>query len=310
MSTGANNRWWYVEQSDKTAIPATPAWKEFLRNSGQITDERGVNESERIGKPYRQCVRLGAATVGGEGAIELSYGDYDDFLEALMGGTWAADTPVAGTDQLKMGTTRRYFAFANEFEDFSGSDKFIYSLGNEVSSFELTVESEAQVTGSFTFVGLTKDESKNDEVTGSTYTDATGNCAFDSFSGDVKIDTVSTSIITSLSLTIEKNLEAKRSIGSKFARDHNPGIRSITGSMTQHFDNLTEYNKFLAETAFELDVTLSSTAGDLRILAENCKYTALQYEVGGQGEITASGEFSALYDDTASTELTLERTAP
>ncbi|MGB1297284.1 MAG: phage tail tube protein [Psychrobium sp.] len=300
MSTGANNKWWYIEQVDKAVIPATPNWKEFLRNSGQITIEKSVNESERIGKPYRSCVRLGSTTVGGEGSIELSYGDYDDFLEALLGGTWAGD-------ELKLGDERRYFAFANEYSDFASADKFIYSLGNEVSSFELSVESESQVTGSFSFAGLTSDESKNDEVTGSTYTAATGNCAFDSFSGDVKIDTVSTSIITSISLSIEKNLEAKRSIGSKYARDNNTGVRSVTGSATLHFDDLVEYKKFESETAVELDLTLSSTAGDLNFLLENVKYTSAQPEVGGAGEVTLSVEFSALYDVSSQTELTITR---
>ena len=109
-------------------------------------------------------MRQGAYKITGDIGIEMSYGAYDDWLEALFGGTWTANV-------LKAGTTRRSFTMERKFADIS-DDPYFRFTGVELDKLSLTINSNAIVKGSFSVLG-SAGVLDTTIVAGATYTAAT-----------------------------------------------------------------------------------------------------------------------------------------
>ena len=98
-ATGARTSQYYVEEVDCGVTPPTPAWQPLRYTAGvpQLTKD-SVQSQELDGSREVADIRLGQNQAAAEFAIELSYGSYDDWLEAALGGTWAAGTTESGID--------------------------------------------------------------------------------------------------------------------------------------------------------------------------------------------------------------------
>ena len=89
-----------VVEATYGTTPATPAFKTIRHAGTTLALAKGSMLSDEI-RSDRQIYdyRHGNRQTGGEITGELSYGSYDDFLEAVLGGTWAAKAApyTAGT---------------------------------------------------------------------------------------------------------------------------------------------------------------------------------------------------------------------
>jgi hypothetical protein len=83
--------------------PTTPVLKPIRHTGTTLGLSKDAIESEEL-RQDRQVAnfRHGNKSVAGDVNVELSYGTFDDLIEATLAGTWA-------TDVLKAGTTRRSF---------------------------------------------------------------------------------------------------------------------------------------------------------------------------------------------------------
>ncbi len=91
MSDSSRHALFSVRESVYGTTPTTPAFK-TVRHTGTTL---GLSKSTIISQELRADrqiadYRHGTRQVGGDISTELSYGSYDDQLEALLGGTWAA----------------------------------------------------------------------------------------------------------------------------------------------------------------------------------------------------------------------------
>lgn len=96
MANGDLFQMTYVPESTYGTTPAAGSWKTLRLVSDGITAEPETTISEEIAG-----VNVGPAdllflglTVGGDNSIEFSADTYDDFLEACLGGTWAAAASI------------------------------------------------------------------------------------------------------------------------------------------------------------------------------------------------------------------------
>jgi len=95
-ATGARTSHYYIVETDCGVTPTSPAWKPLRFTSGgmQLTKD-SLQSSELDGSREVADLRLGNNSVSGDISIELSYGAYNDLLEAALGGTWAQATALS-----------------------------------------------------------------------------------------------------------------------------------------------------------------------------------------------------------------------
>ena len=93
MSDAARHAAHIVAETVYGETPATPPFKRLRHTGMTLGVQRGSLQSEEL-RPDRQIsdFRLGAVSIAGDVMTELSYGSFDDLLEATLLGTW---TPKA-----------------------------------------------------------------------------------------------------------------------------------------------------------------------------------------------------------------------
>lgn len=306
FASGSNHSMAYIAEVTYGVTPATPVFKPLRHTGTTLGLSKDSLQSEEL-RSDRQIAafRHGNKQVGGDVSSEIAYSDFDDMLEAATCGTWAVDTPTAGTDKLTAGLIRRSFTIERHFADIN---EYIRYTGCEVNSLSLSVAPNAIVTGAFTMIGKDQDPS-NAVVAGSTYSASTGGTPFDSFSGSVLEGGVAIGIVTSIDLNIENSIEPNFVVGSATTAGNTIGRSNVTGSVTAYFDSMALMNKFINETSTSLKFDLVSDLGNtLSVELPNVKYGSGQPDVSGDGSITLSLDFQALYDATADTNIVILKT--
>lgn len=111
MSDAARHAAYYVAEATYGETPATPALKRIRHTGMTLGVQRGSLQSEEL-RPDRQIqdFRLGTVAVAGDISTELSFETFDDFLEAVLMGTW-------GPKATKTGTTLSAQASDDSFND-------------------------------------------------------------------------------------------------------------------------------------------------------------------------------------------------
>ena len=310
MADSSRHTMSYILESTYGETPATPALKD-LRHTGTTL---GLSKNSTLTEELREdrqiaCFRHGARQVGGDVTAELWYSALDDMLEAGLCGTWAVDTPIAGTEQLKAGVVRRSFSILREFSDIASVDKpFLMTTGAEVNTWEMSVTADAIVTTSFGFIGQNQAVSATAPA-GSTSVPAATGCPITSFSGSILEGGVAIADVTEATITLDNGIEPRFVVGSDMTIEPKIGRSNLTGSITAYFENSALLEKFIDETPSSLELNLVDEAGNAyRFLIPNIKYTGGQPDVSGDVSITLAMPFQAIYDVTEDSQITIERT--
>lgn len=100
MADGSRHSLRYVPEVTPGVTPNNPAFKTIRHTGTTLALSKEALQSEEL-RDDRQIAdfRHGARQTGGDMSIELSYGTFDDILEALLGGTWAV-SPTSGAQSL------------------------------------------------------------------------------------------------------------------------------------------------------------------------------------------------------------------
>lgn len=311
MADGSRHSMRFVAEASYGVTPATPAFTPIRHTGTSLGLSKEALQSEEI-RNDRQIAdfRHGARQVAGDMSIELSFSSFDTILEALLGGTWAVDTPSAGIDQLKAGTTRRSFTVERYFGDIAALDKpFHRYTGVEFNTMQLQVNANAMVTGTFGVVG--KDMATDTAIiAGATYGTPTTTSPLDSFTGTLEEDDTTIAVITEIQLNLDNGLDPRFVVGSKTTIRPSIGRSNISGTITAYFENSLLLDKFINETESSIKFALPDGLGnELRVELPRIKYTGGQPDVQGEGPITLSMPFQALLDSATGTNIIIEREA-
>lgn len=309
MAGGALHALYLTPETEYGVTPATPPWDKQRITGTTLGLSKNTLQSEEI-RSDRQIgdTRHGTRNVSGELQGELSFTTWDGLLEALFGGTWTADTPSAGTDQLKAGVTRRSFSGLRHFTDLPGTEKpyFLYT-GLEVNTLALTVAADANVTAVFGMIGKDQTISAS-EPAGSTYNPETTTKVIDSFTGSIKEGGTTIGIVTEVTLSAENGIEPRYVVGSKTTIRPSISRFTVTGQVTAYFESTALLEKFIDETDSDIEFNLTDVAGNnLRFFIPRVVYTGGQPDVQGDGPITLAMPFTANYDATEETNILIER---
>ena len=302
IANGAQHSLHYIAESTYGTTPSTPTWTPLPHTGTTLALTKDAIESEKLrGDRQIEDFRHGNKSIGGDVSSELEYGAFDDILEAVMCGSWS-------TDVLKSGTTRRSFTLERKFADLDTPEFHRYT-GVEFNSLALSISPNAMVGATASVIG--KDLAlATSEVASSTYSSDVGNTPFDSFTGSITEGGSSIATVTSLEMTIENGLEPLFSVGSDTTNRPSIGKSRVTGTLVTYFDSKALYEKFINETASEIVCTLTDVDGNsLQFDIPNVKYNSGQPDVSGEGAVTVSMDFVALYSSSDTSQLVITRTA-
>lgn len=306
MATGAARRMGIIAEATYGAgAPATPAFDIMLVRSGgpELTTDTLEDDTIR-GDFQRQGVRTGAR----KGTLAVSdwlrYGAYDAWLEALLGGTWAANV-------LKTGMTRRSFAIEEYFADLATAENEYHEWdGVEFSSLDLKVTHNQLVAADFGGVcrNLTTSTSA---IASSTYNAASTNQPFSFKDASFTADGSSIGIITSLALKIDRGLAPRYVANGIYSLRPDSKVVKVNGSVEVWLDTgaTALITAWLAETQKALGLSLVDPAGNtLAMSVPALRFTSGSPKVAGDGSIPVTLSFEAYYDSVTASQLTIART--
>jgi hypothetical protein len=238
--------------------------------------------------------RLGTYQVDGDFGFEVSYGTFDGWLEALLGGTWANNI-------VKVGTTQRSFSVLRRFSDVS-----LYQIFSGVSpnKMSLSVKPNGIVTGSF---GLLGKDLTTTLPAGSTYGASLAYSPMDCFTSGLYEAGVLNSIITGIDFTIENGLEAAYVVGQKPAIQLSWGRCRVSGKITAFIQDWVLFNKFVNETASNINFTLGDGTRSLTFVFPNIKYNTGDAPTSDEKPIVMDIGFDAIYDSLSATSIQINR---
>jgi len=298
IASGSRHRLAAIAEVTYGTTPTTPAFTTLRHNSCNIGLSKDAVESEEIrGDRQITCFRHGNKSVGGDIEGELVYGEYDSLIEAALCGTWS-------TDVLKAGTTRRSFTIERTFQDIT---QYVRYTGCEVNTMSISIAPNSMVGVSFGFIG--KDQSiAQTAIASSSYSALTDTCQFDSFTATISEGGSPIALVTEAEITLENGIEPQFVVGSSTTLRPSIGRCNVTGSITVYLEDQAMLAKFQNETESSLDLTLTDPDGNtFQIEIPKLKYTSGQPDVSGEGSVTISMDFQAIYDSVDASNIVITR---
>lgn len=94
-ASGAQTSHWYVAETTCGVTPTSPTWLPLrYTKGGMVLTKDSMQSAELDGSREVADIRLGSGSTSGDIEVELSYGSYNDLLEAALGGTWTSQSDV------------------------------------------------------------------------------------------------------------------------------------------------------------------------------------------------------------------------
>lgn len=295
-AVGANRTLSYIAEVTYGTTPATPTMKYVRAKSGAKFElKRDTFASKEI-SPTRQAVSLTYGNRSGSGDVpfDLSYGSFDDFLEAVMGGTWT-------TNVLKIGNTKRSFTFEDAYPDISIFEK---NTGVVFSGFSLSVKPNAVVDGSFTH--QFKDQVSAAVTAATSTTTANTNPVFDSFTGTMTEAGAAIAIVTGIDIKVDQAANASNVLFDATTQQISLGTVNVTGTLVVRFISNALKAKFLAGTSTDLSFTIGVTSKTYTFDMSSVILTSATTD-SGESELTQSFAFTAIYNSGDSSSLMITR---
>jgi len=214
---------------------------------------------------------------------------------------------------LSNGTTEHYYTIEKAYEDAS---PLIYRafLGNKVSGMSLSVSSNAILTGSFSFMGLTASASAS--VTAGTGSptaantndvyNASGNVANIREAGDALS---SKTYATSLELSLDNGLSPQKAIGTAGSVGIGDGRCNVTGTLNTFLVTAELIDKLVNNTATSIDFRITDAAGNTYIFdMPRVKYQNGSANISGaDADVEVPLDFQALRDPTLGYTISISR---
>lgn len=210
MSSGAKVTTHYIKEVTPGVTPAAPVagdWKTARLTSNTLSPTPATEVSDEITDTrLSQGSVVTGLTIGGDLVGEMSFGTFDDWLEALFYGTWAADV-------LTIGTARHTFSVQKGFTDVGTYHLF---KGVHAATGSIEIPEEGKIT--LTIGGQALDYADGTVSFVTSPAAATATPFMSSLSvGDIKVDGVSlagSACVSAMTINIDNTLQVQRCLGS------------------------------------------------------------------------------------------------
>lgn len=298
QADGSRHSIGYVPEVTFGVTPANPVFKALRHNSSTLNLNKANFQSNEL-RSDRMIADFRHGTKAGEGNVvgELSDESYDDWLEAALGGTWAADV-------LKAGTVRRSFTVERRFGDI---DSFLRYKGVQADTLQLSFTTGAVVGITLGLWARDMDAPAAAIIAGATYPAAPTSAPMDALTGEVLEGGAPIAVASEVTLNLANNLNPRYVIGAATSLEPSIGRSNLTGTLSAYFESGALYNKFLQEASSSLVVTAQAEGRLYRFTVPKLKYTGGDVPVAGEGPVSISMPFQGLLDPVTGTSFQIER---
>lgn len=285
----------YVSEVTWGTTPATPQMINVPMVSTTLDYARDVINDATI-LPNRMEVNepLGNAHVAGNVVVTSNHGQFDDWIEMALGGTWT-------TNVVKVGTTARSMTMEQFYNDITQARRF---SGVRVNTWEVNSTLNAPVQWTFGVMGKTM-------ATSQTALDATPTAVLNKgaqigIGGTITIGG-SAVTVTSFTMTHNNNMQGLFGLTSSSAAAVNWAEANTTGSVVLYFEDLVNYNRFLNETTAALVYQTTDGTNTITYTIPKAKFQTGAIPTPGAGALFLTMNFKALYDSSSGTTISVTR---
>lgn len=298
-ASGSAVRYYYVEETVPGTTPAEPAFKPIRFNTSSLTrNVAQVESNEMTQTRQRPKAKQGTYSTQGEIVSELSDGSFDELLAMLMQQSdWTANT-------LKVGSVVRSISILKRHTD-TGED--VIYRGCRINSLAVTAEIDARVMCTFGVIGT--DAEPYTVPVDATFATATTTEPMVTSVGSIMEGGSPLAYATSHNFTLSNGMAAIFALGNRAAYDVQNGVFTATGSLSAYRETGGLYAKFLNETATAISHQFSDGTNTLTFTFPDVGFTQADDAVPGPDAIVNSFTYSAGYDGTAETTVTIARSA-
>jgi len=287
---------------------STDPWTVLRRTGDALTLSANTQRSNNVRSDrLRDAQKVTGLTVGGTVDFEMTASEYDDLIAAAMCSTWEADTPSAGTDQIKVGTKTTQFDVLKSYQD---SDEHVLMQDMEVASLSINMSAGERITAQVTFAGGGADYQYDpsgdtfDSVASAMFFDSSNNLSSITVDGSPLTGTC----ITAMSINIDNSHQQDQCIGSLYQTQHK-GSANITTNKTIRMSSeaFSLWSNMITNTPVAFSFTMGDGADSYSFSAP-AEYLSGDLPSGGLDAILSLDLSGALAADAAGDMLTIERT--
>lgn len=299
-ANGSAVEYYFTVETSPGVIAATaPTFTPIRFNTTSLAVNTAQVESGEINAlRQRPKAKQGTYSTQGEIVSELSDASFDDLLMYLMQqSAWTTNT-------LKVGSTVATIAILERHTD-TGVDYIYY--GCRVNTLAISAQIDARVQATFGVIGTDAEvyTLPGDAVLG---TAGTSDPMVTSV-GSVTEGGTALAYATAYDFTLNNGMAPIFALGSRAAYDVQNGVFTATGTLSAYVPDSTLYAKFLDETETTLAFQVSDGTNTLTFTFPDVIYTQADGGVSGPDAIVRQYTFSAGYDATALTTVTIARSA-
>jgi hypothetical protein len=297
-ATGAQHTIMYVAETVDGTTPGTPQMIEIPKRSSTLGLKKEIINDPTITSDRQEWFeRHGNYQVNGNLVSSFAHHQFDDFIEALLGGTWA-------TNAVKVGTTKRSFTIERGYTDIAQYERY---TGCKMNSWELAIANSGSTISS-TFGVIGKSMTTGTSPLDATPTAVLGNQPMFHVGSTITVGGSSVKV-TAFNLSVTNNIAVEYAIGSASAENVAPLTCSVTGSMVFFRDDLTMFNRFLNETSAEVVTTLTDGTNTYTITMGNVKFNSSDIPLSGSGTLFETVNFKALRDSGDASPIIVARSS-
>lgn len=275
------------------SIPGNPVFKPIRFVSEGLSPNINQIESAEINQARQRAPsRGGTYSTQGEIAAEVSFGSFDDLIEAAMQGTWTGDVLI-------IGSTERSFAILERHTDI-GVD-YIYR-GSRAATMNISAPLGEKAGITFGMIGT-----KAEPYTipgGATFSPATTSDMMVTTNGSFAEGGQAIAYATEWNLTLDNGMEAAFSLFQREAYCVTNGIAAVSGTMNAYLKDGSLWAKVLNETETSHTVVLEEGTDSYTIELPKVRYTQGQKQTSGPGAVIPQYTYSAGYDGTTTLRIT------
>jgi len=296
-ASGSRHSMGLVKEVTYGVTPATPVFGALRHKTTSINLTKSTFQSEEI-RGDRQIAdfRHGTRSVSGNAVVELSFGSFDNLLENALGGVWTANV-------LKAGILRSSFSIERRFNDVN---QFLRYTGMQVDSLAMPMTTGSVINATFGFLGQNM-STDTAIIVGATYPAASVTAPMSALGGTVSEGGVLIGVVTDFSWNLANGLASRFVIGSDTSLEPSIARSNVTGTMVAFFENALLYQKFISETVSSLQVSATDGTKSYDILFPKIKFTGGDIPTPGEGSVSITMPFQALFDPTTGTNIQITR---
>lgn len=281
---GTNVQFCYVTEVTYGTTPSTPAMVKLpvTKVTGGLS-RSALADTTLDGLRTHKLPRLGMNKVPLTIEGLLRYGDFDAWIAAACRSTWASNT-------VSVGSTAVSFTGETGYTDIV---QYFPYPGLTPSKMSMSIKPDSEITVTFDCICKTEGAASATPLKASPTAYST-NSPFDSFTGSITEGGSAIAIVTGIDFTLDNRSSGLDVLFSKNIIGVIDQSVMINGTLGLHFTSVSQYNKFVNETASSIVVTLTSPENDsLAINFASVKYTGATKDVSGDGPVPLSMPFEA-----------------